>query len=346
MSARLKWVLILLVSLVALGATAGVAVYSWAQYQARQDEPSAVDTSSSARWAQGDRIVFRNTASGQGYGLVGSVPLDDTKGARALTDIACDRVSATASMISCLRSERGITPTYSARMYSNDGAQRQEWPLPGIPSRTRFSPDGTLVATTSFVTGHAYATIGFSTQTVIHRVQDGSDFGNLEDWTLLIDGKESAPTDRNFWGVTFVDDDTFYATVGMTTVGTTYLVKGDIADRTLSTVLETVECPSLSPDGTRIAFKRVVSGSGPTVHWTPAVYDIASGSVQVLTAETRSIDDQIAWLDDDTLMYGVPNDTPGDSDVWRMDADGSHGPKLFIPHAWSPTVVHDAGGAR
>jgi hypothetical protein len=346
LSARLKWILIVVVSLVAIGATAVVAVSSWSQYQARRDAPSSVDTMSSARWAQGDRIVFRNTAAGQGYGLVASVPLDGTKSPRALTDIPCDRVAATASTISCLRSERGITPTYSARMYSDDGTQQREWPLPGIPSRTRFSPDGSLVATTSFVTGHAYATIGFSTQTVIHRVSDGSDFGNLEDWTLLIDGEESAPSDRNYWGVTFVDDSTFYATAGMTTSGRTYLVKGDITTRTLSTVLETVECPSLSPDGTRIAFKRVVTGSGPTVHWTPAVYDIRSRTVHVLAAETRSIDDQIAWLDDDTLMYGAPNDTPGDSDVWQLKADGSSAPRMLIPHAWSPTVVHDAGGAR
>jgi len=29
----------------------------------------------------------------------------------------------------------------------------------------------------------------------------------------------------------------------------------------------------------------------------------------------------------------------GDSDVWSMLADGSGTPTLFIPHAWSPSVV-------
>jgi len=338
-STRVKWLVIALVSLLALGATAGVGVYAWAQYQARQNAPSQAQTVAPTDWAQGDRIVFRNTASGQGYGLLASVPLDDPSGARAVTSIPCDRVDATETQISCLRSERGITPTYNARIFDNAGSEQMEWPLPGVPSRTRFSPDGSLVATTAFVTGHAYATIGFSTETVIRKSSDGTSFGNLEDWTLYIDGKVSAPVDRNFWGVTFVNDNTFYATAGMTTIGVTYLVKGDIKAKTLTSVLKTVECPSLSPDDTRIAFKRVVSGSGPTVHWTPAIYDIATKKVAVLDVETRSIDDQIEWLDDGTLLYGMPNDTPGDSDVWELKADGSSAPTIFLKHAWSPSVV-------
>ncbi|PRB08903.1 PD40 domain-containing protein [Microbacterium sp. MYb64] len=339
MSTRAKWLLIIVISVLALGATTAVGVSAWSEYHRQQDAPSTVDTAPGVDPAAA-RIVFRNTASGQGYGHVAVVPLSDPSGARSILDPTCDRVAATADALSCLSSERSITPTYSARIYNASGtAQRAQWSLPGIPSRTRFSPDGTTVATTSFVSGHAYAAIGFSTDTEIRRVSDAAAAPALETWTLLIDGQPSAPVDRNYWGVTFVDDNTFYATVGMTTIGRTYLVKGDIATRTMTTVLETVECPSLSPDGTRIAFKRVTSGSGPTVHWTPAVYDIASGSVTVLTAEKRSVDDQIVWLDDGTLIYGMPNTTPGDTDVWKLAAAGDGAPAVLIPHAWSPTVV-------
>jgi hypothetical protein len=338
-SQRLKWLIVAIVCVVAIGGTAAVGVYAYLQYQARQSAPSGAETTAPTDWAKGDRVVFRNTATGQGYGLVASVPLSDPTGPRAVTSTACDRVDADQDAFVCLRSERGIAPTYTATLYDNNQKQLLQWPLPGVPSRTRFSPDGSLVATTAFVTGHSYATIGFSTETAIRKTSDGSSFGNLEDWKLLIDGKESEPLDRNYWGITFVDDDTFYATVGMTTEGITYLVKGDIKAKTMSTVLKTVECPSLSPDGTKIAFKRVTSGSGATVHWTPAIYDIASGKVTVLDIESRSVDDQIAWLDDDTLLYGLTNDTPGDSDIWKLAADGSSKPSIFIKHAWSPAIV-------
>jgi dipeptidyl aminopeptidase/acylaminoacyl peptidase len=335
-TARIKWVLIVSIAVIAIGATVGVGVFAWLQYQGRASAPSAVQTAGPADWADGGRIVFRNTAIGQGYGLVSSVPIQDPGGARALTTVACDRVDATTSEFVCLRSERGIVPSYTGTVYALDGSQLAQWPIPGIPSRTRFSPDGSLLATTAFVTGHSYATVGFSTETVI-RTAAGESFGNLEDFTLIIDGAPVAPVDRNLWGVTFVDDNRFYATAG--TGGKTYLVEGDLSARTLTSVVEGVECPSLSPDGTRIAFKRVTAGSEVTTHWTPAILDLASGEISLLPEE-RSIDDQIAWLDDDTILYGMPrDDAAGDSDVWSLAADGSGAPAVFIEHAWSPSIV-------
>lgn len=330
--------LIAALGLVALGFTGVVGAMAWQQYQARADAPSDVATTTTDAVTGPDRIVFRNTASGAGYGHIASVPLDDPSATRAVSDAVCDRVDATADEYSCLRTVRGITPTYTAALHDANGVEVAGWPLPGIPSRTRISADGDLIATTSFVTGHSYATIGFSTETVIH-TREGQDFGNLEDWALTIGGQPSMPVDRNYWGVTFADDDTFYATAGMTVQGITYLVRGSISGRSLETLAENVECPSLSPDGTRIAFKRVTAGSGPTVHWTPAIYDLATGAVTLLP-ESRSIDDQIEWLDDDTILYGMPRDgAMGDYDVWSMPADGSAQPTVFIEHAWSPAVV-------
>jgi len=338
MSPRTKWLVVIAVSVVALGGTAVVGVLSWQQYQARSGAPSAVETASPDEWADGDRVVFRSTAQGQGYGHVASVRLDDPAGPRAVTDVACDRVDATDDEFACLRTERGIAPTYTGTLHANDGSVVAEWPLSGIPSRTRISADGGLVASTAFVTGHSYATVGFSTETVVHTA-DGADSGSLEEFTLIIDGQPVAPVDRNYWGVTFVDDNTFYATAGLTSQGKTYLVEGDLEARTLIALAENIECPSLSPDGTRLAFKRVTGESGATVHWTPAVYDIASGAIELLP-ESRSIDDQIEWLDDDTILYGMPREgAVGDTDVWRLPADGSGGPEIFIEHAWSPSVV-------
>lgn len=338
MNSRRKWALVAAASFVALGATAVVGVAAWQQYRLRQEAPSAAVTAAPAAWAAGERVVFRNTALGEGYGMVASVPLGDPDGPRALTGIACDRVDAVEHEFSCLRTERGIVPSYSATLYTSDGAVVVTWALPGIPSRTRISDDGTRIATTSFVSGHSYATTGFSTATTIHDDR-GGDLGDLEEWTFIVDGSVSAPVDRNFWGVTFVDGTTFYATAGLTGSGATYLVEGDITARTLTTVAADVECPSLSPDGTRIAFKRITAGSGPTAHRTPAILDLTTGEVSTLP-ESRPLDDQIEWLDDSTILYGMPRDDhSGDSDVWALAVDGSEEPSLFIEHAWSPSVV-------
>ncbi|MGF6823711.1 hypothetical protein M2317_002631 [Microbacterium sp. ZKA21] len=338
MSARIRWLLVAAVAAIALGTAAVVIWTAWRSSQAATSAPSAVESGSPQEWDSGDRIVFRSTAVGQSYGLVASVAIEDPSGPRALTDVACDRVDAVADEWICLRTERGIATTFEAVVRSSDGVVTEQWPLPGIPSRTRISADGKLLATTAFVTGHSYATIGFSTETVI-RGRDGESFGNLEDFAFIRDGAMSTAADRNFWGVTFAGDDRFYATAGLTLDGTTYLVEGDLSDRTLTTIAEGVECPSLSPDGSRIAFKLVTAGAGPTVHWTPAVLELRSGEVTVLP-ETRNIDDQIEWLDDSTILYGMPrDDAAGDSDVISLAADGSSEPELFIEHAWSPSVV-------
>jgi uncharacterized repeat protein (TIGR01451 family) len=53
-------------------------------------------------------------------------------------------------------------------------------------------------------------------------------------------------------------------------------------------------------------------------------------------AETRSIDDQIEWLDDDRVLYG------DGWHLWSMPADGSGTPRRFMSDANSPAVVRTA----
>ena len=290
------------------------------------------------------RIVFRSTAPGDLYGRVAVVALDDPAGPRDVTPVACDRVDAVPGRASCLRIVRGITTTFTAEILDSRWRTVASWPLAGIPSRTRLSQDGMRVGVTAFVTGHAYGTHDVSTETTIHELDalpagKPADLGSLEDWTLVVDGTPRKPDDRNLWGVTFVDDTHFYATAQSKKLGHTWLVAGNVAARTLTAVADQVECPSVSPDGTRIAFKRDTV-EGPGIHWSPAVYDIASGQVTVLSAETRTIDDQIEWLDDSTILYGVPREKqPGSSDVWELPADGSGAPKVLVPEAWSPAVI-------
>ncbi len=308
------------------------------RYETKRERPPTVQEVPAKALSTGPRVVFRHTGPDSKYGLVSVVGLDDPGGPRGFTDAACDRVAAWSDGASCLVTHRGVVTAFRAEELGADWSPEQSHPLPGIPSRTRVSPSGTLVATTSFVTGHSYMSVGFSTTTVIRELGDGKTWGDLEKFTLVIEGRSVKPDDRNVWGVTFVDDDRFYATVS--TAGKEWLVEGDLSQRTLTSVVMGAECPSISPDGTRVAYKIDVEPGDEKV-WGLAVLDLGTLERTDLTAGPRGVDDQVEWLDDDTLLYGLPNDTPGDSDVWALDADGASGPELFLVHAWSPSIVRE-----
>ncbi|MFD0329888.1 TolB family protein [Streptacidiphilus monticola] len=92
--------------------------------------------------------------------------------------------------------------------------------------------------------------------------------------------------------------------------------------------------PSLSPDGTRIAFKRRVLGSAAL--WHEYVLDLRTLK-QTPLAESHSVDDQAFWLDDRTVAYALPTQgETGSTDLWSVPADGSGTPALLAGHAASP----------
>lgn len=324
------------VCLITLGGATAYAVSDLDRYRDRVADAPPLDKTAEASFAGEPRIVFRNTAIGPFYGLVSTVSLADPGGPRAVTDLACDRIDVVATGGSCLESEPGVVTRYRWLDLDTDLDVVDENPLAGMPSRTRLSPDGSKVASTVFVAGHSYLQVGFSTATVVREV-GGTSWGNLEKFQLILDGKEVNPADRNVWGVTFDRTGTgFYATVA--TGGSPYLVRGDLAKRTLTTIRKGAECPALSPDGSTVAYKKNIGKDA--VHWAVAVLDLATGTERVLEAEEHSVDDQVQWLDDDTLLYALPrDDDPGVTDVWALPVDGASAPAVLIERAWSPAVV-------
>ncbi|MFC5931574.1 hypothetical protein D6T64_06460 [Cryobacterium melibiosiphilum] len=345
LTGRTRWVLVSAAAVLLFGGAAIFGIGAFADYQGQQAQSSEVVTAEAGSAgiaavagsdADAPRIVFRNTALGEGYGVVAAVPLTDPSGPRVLSDVSCDRVYATNTYEMCLRVNRGVVTTFTADLLDARGALVKSWPLPGIPSRTRISADSELVSFSAFITGETYASVGFAINTQIAEV-DGADSGTLEDFALTVAGSRVTAADRNIWGVTFTSDpNVFYATAD--SGGRTWLVQGDRAARTLVAVRDGVECPSVSPDGTHLAYKKVVSTT-PTTTWTVAVLDLATNE-EVVLPEPSNVDDQVEWLDDSTVIYGVLRaDDSGDSDVWAAPRDGSSAPRLLIEHAWSPAVI-------
>jgi hypothetical protein len=280
----------------------------------------------------GDRILFRNTA-GSGYGRAATVARTDAAGPRTQAALDCDRVFAAAGTGICLRPD-GPLATYQLAVLDAHLAVRDTYPLVGVPNRARVSPSGHVLAWTVFVTGDGYNGGKFATRAGMLNVATGETVDTLETFAVTRDGKPYKAVDLNFWGVTFVDDQHFYAT--MSTAGKRYLVAGDVSARTVRTLATNVECPSLSPDGTRLAFKEALGGD-PAHGWRLSVLDLRSLSRTAL-AETRSIDDQAAWFDNSTVMYAVRRGQRS-SDVWSVPAGGTGAPKLLIPDAASPAAL-------
>ncbi len=284
-------------------------------------------------------IVFRDTARGAGYGRVGIVPLANPAARPAITGMSCDRVYVAGGRGLCLRAGRGVITTYRGIIFDpRTFREERSFSLPGNPSRARVSADGKLVAYTVFVTGDGYNQVGFSTRTFIRDAATGRELAQLERFTTRRDGRIIHAANFNFWGVTFArDDNTFYATLG--SADKTYLVQGDLARREMKVLREGVECPSLSPDSTRIAFKQREGGGVGPVHWRPAVLDLATLRARTL-ADTRNVDDQIEWYDNDHVSYGLPEGPSSPvTDIWKVQADGGGRPERVMTGAWSPAVV-------
>ncbi|MFI6538748.1 TolB family protein [Nonomuraea sp. NPDC050547] len=200
----------------------------------------------------------------------------------------------------------------------------------GTPSRARVSPSGRLAAWTVFRTGDSYDPGAFATTTGIYDTVTGAHHGSLEDFSVVVNGRPYTREDRNFWGVTFADDEAFYVT--MSSAGRIWLMRGRLSSRVLTAIRSGVECPSLSPDGTRLAFKKRAGD-----RWRLHVLDLASGK-EIPLAERAGIDDQAAWLDNGTVAYARPvrGERPS---LFAVPADGSGAPRLLRADATSPAPV-------
>jgi hypothetical protein len=316
LSLRVK-VAVAAVSAFVLLATAVLWAVTRPQAQVEVDPAADLDTAGS---------VIRDTTTGR-------LAVLRRDGSRAQTRVSCARVHAAGGRAVCLRPDDASPGTFVLEVLGRDLAVERTLPINGVPSRARMSADGRVVAWTVFVSGDSYTSSGFSTRSGILDLATGVLTTSLEDFGVTDDAgqRQAPPADANFWGVSFADDDnTFYAT--MATADHFYLVQGDFATETVTILADGVECPSLSPDGTRLVYKHRL----PDRTWRLEVYDLGSGRRTPL-AETANVDDQGSWLDDQTVAYGKIDPGSGEVAVWTVPADGSGAPVQLASDAESPS---------
>jgi len=275
-------------------------------------------------------LVVRDLRPGPSHGHLVQLDPDDAH-TRVRSANICARVYAVRGHGVCLRPSTEAAGAFEVAFLDRRGRVTSSFPLVGTPSRTRISADGRLFSWTVFVQGDSYNDGHFSTRSGTYDARNDDLVGTLEDWKVTVDGKRYRAIDLNFWGLTFANDDrTFYAT--MATKGQRYLVRGDMVDRTIVTLHANVECPSLSPDQKRVAYKKRYGN-----RWRFAVLELSTGK-ETRLSERRSVDDQLAWFDDDTLLYGVRRGARH-ADVWSMPADGTGKPVLVAADAESPAPI-------
>jgi len=310
---------------------------------AASSQPSAPVTRDANALAQLPHLLFRSTRRDGDRGRAAVAPLDAPDTGRAPTGLQCARVSFGADRGICIAARPDAKDRYDAVVFDSGFAPLFRLPLEGFPSRTRTSRDGRYGVTTMFLAGasHGYAGVDFSTKTTLFDVRRGIPIADLEEFTTIRDGKRIKAPDFNFWGVTFTaaDSNVFYAT--LRTAKSNLLVRGDIAARTVTVIHDNVECPSVSPDGRHIAFKRL---DGPLAgEWKLHVLDLATMTERPIASAYYYVDDQVEWLDNLHILYALPH--MGTADVWVASIDDRDLARVFLYDAESPIVVHATAAA-
>ncbi|WP_329181158.1 TolB-like translocation protein [Streptomyces decoyicus] len=332
---RTARLLVLLATVLVLGGVAVGATLHAAGRAAQKDRAQAGGPDvapGTVRLDDPRHTLFRNMAWGPHRDEITAVPAGRLSGPRTASGVRCLRFHEDAGTGICLRAVHGkLRDTYRAVVLDKRLHELRRYDVAGTPTRARVSPGGHTVAWTVFVSGDSYAGTAFSTRTSLVDTRTWRLDANLETYALTVDGHPVHAVDINIWGVTFADDNRFYATAA--TGGKTYLVRGDRTARTLTALHTNVECPSLSPDGTRIAYKKRVNGADPDAPWRLYVLDLRTLH-ETATGEHRNVDDQAVWRDDRTLVYSLPGDFG--SDLWTVPADGTGRPQRLVTAALAP----------
>jgi hypothetical protein len=337
MSARRLFILACVAAALAIAAYAAFVSPAFGPGRRATGRSSTSITVPVTQMPEGPSLLFSEVEGGDAFGRLALVRLPlpaSSSPPRLITPLSCRRLHYAHGWGVCLASDESALPVrHTAFVFDREFRRGQTLDLTGPPIRARVSPDGRRAAMTVFASGHSYADGTFSTRTTIVDTHEGRVLiPDLEALSVLKDDAPFKRADFNFWGVSFeADGDHFYAT--LKTEDQRYLIRGSIDARNARVVRPDVECPSLSPDGRRIVFKKPL---GTGVGWRLHVLDLATGHERPLDQIAHSVDDQVDWFDAGRIVYHDGSDAG--AGIWMLDVDGAAPPTLLLPGAYSPAV--------
>lgn len=283
-------------------------------------------------------VLFVNRVPGDDYGRLGIRHAD---GSRTLLDHDCLRVHAGGDHGICLGPDPRIPGAFVTTFFEIENpALVIKAYASALPSRTRISPDGKFSSVTAFATGSSYEDISTETTTLvtIDEIDAGRPLQSPFQFDVVGSTEERFENfDVQFWGISWANNDDFYLTGFYGEFPE--IMKASLENRSLTPTGYEGSCPSLSPDGRTLVYKETLPEGG----FKLVAVDLETDTKWDLN-EGRSVDDQVEWLDNDTILYALHTEG-GDTlvqpgfDTWMLDiAEGSE-PTLFLPNADSPAVV-------
>jgi hypothetical protein len=290
-----------------------------------KEEPEAVSATGDVTLTAGNRLLY---VVG---GHVASVSLADTaassQGDPVVSDLLCATVYAAHGTGVCLRKNTAVS--WSATVVDRNLEATSTWPMAGPPALARVSPSGRMVAWTALTRGTTLSG-DFSVVTSVVDTVKGDEVKDLSAFTARVGPKHKVTKGYQVWGLTFVDDDRFLATVD---VGDKhYLARGELCTQTLTTIAPDVTNPALSPDGARVAFVRVDGGINRL-----ALLDLRTRAVRNI-GDQPGVSGQPVWFDDQTVGY-VVRDDEGRPTIWSTGIYPGARPELVVDGAESPSPL-------
>jgi hypothetical protein len=280
-------------------------------------------------------VMFRTLAPADRYGRVAMLSAVAPDATRVFTALSCTRVHYAGGAGVCLVEEpEGSQVVHAAYVFDGNLTRGNRLRLSGIPTRVRVSPNGRRAAITVY--GEEQLPDGqerLATDSILIDLPGGNVVARLREFVLDEPRKPASGVALDYSSVAFAHDaDRFYAT--LSTTSNWYIVSGSVGAHRLAIVAEGLASEALSPDEAYLAVKQRVGDRG---FWRAMVLDLGSKSAWPLS-HTRSIDDQIEWLDRDRIAYH--DATEQGTGIWTLAIDGQSPPRLLIADAYSPAVQH------